>query len=238
MVREPRVASPDTLSLERSAIIDSMSKSLFVTFVTVAAASVSVAWAQTPPVKTSASASSSIVGAWTLNKDLSDTGQGRTNSDGQSGDTGRPGGGGFGGGRRRGGFGGGGFGRGGGGFDGGQPQNTEAAQRMRSAMRDEMQAPDRMTIVQTDTTIVITAMDGRTTRLSTDGKKVKDESTGIERKTKWDGGKLVSEVSGLGRGKITETYSVDAELKQLRVALAIDGPRKTQLTRVYDLDQN
>ena len=244
MVREPRaasskqqVASRDTISLAASAIIDSMSKSLFVTLVTVAAASLSVAWAQTPPVKTSASASSSIVGAWTLNKDLSDTGQGRTNSDGQNGDTGRPGGGGYGGGRRRGGFGGGGFGRGGGGFGGGQqPQNTEAAQRMRSAMRDEMQAPDHMTIVQTDTTIVITAMDGRTTRLSTDGKKVKDESTGIERKTKWDGGKLVSEVNGLGPGKITETYSVDAELKQLRVALAIDGPRKTSLTRVYDLD--
>jgi len=214
-----------------------MSKSLFVTFVTVAAASLSVAWAQTPPVKTSASASSSIVGAWTLNKDLSDTGQGRTNSDGQSGDTGRPNNGGFGGGRRRGGFGGGGFGRGGGGSGGGQqPQNTEEAQRMRSAMRDEMQAPDHMTIVQTDTTIIITTMDGRTTRLSTDGKKVKDESTGIERKTKWDAGKLVSEVSGLGPGKITETYSFDAELKQLRVALAIDGPRKTSLTRVYDLD--
>src|SRR5215813_9704997 len=138
-----QAASRDTISLAVSAIIDIMSKRLFVTFVTVAAASLSVAWAQTPPVKTSASASSSIVGAWTLNKDLSDTGQGRTNSDGQSGDTGRPGGGGFGGG---------GFGRGGGGFDGGQPQNTEAAQRMRSAMRDEMQAPDHMTIVQTDTT--------------------------------------------------------------------------------------
>jgi hypothetical protein len=81
-------------------------------------------------------------------------------------------------------------------------------------------------------------MDGRTTRLSTDGKKVKDDSTGIERKTKWDGGKLVSEVNGLGSGKITETYSVDAELKQLRVALAVDGPRKMTLTRVYDLDKN
>jgi hypothetical protein len=91
-------------------------------------------------------------------------------------------------------------------------------------------------MVQTDSTIIITAKDGRTTRLSTDGKKVKDESTGIERKTKWDGNKLVSEVSGLGSGKVTETYSVDAELKQLRVALAIDGPRKSSLTRVYDLD--
>jgi hypothetical protein len=214
-----------------------MSKTLCVTFVTVAVASLSIVHAQTPAAQAQ-SAPASIVGAWTLNKDLSDTGQ-RGNGDGQSGDdSGRRSG--SGGGRRRGGggFGGGGFGRGGGGFGGAQPQNTEEAQRMRSAMRDEMQAPDHMTIVQTDSTIIITAKDGRTTRLSADGKKVKDESTGIERKTKWDGAKLVSEVSGLGSGKITETYSVDAELKQLRVALAIDGPRKTSLTRVYDLDRN
>ena len=209
---------------------------LFVTFVTVAVASLSIGRAQTPTAQASTSAPASIVGAWTLNKDLSDAGlAGRGNGDGQTGDdSGRRGG--YGGGRRRGGggFGGGGFGRGGGGSA--QPQDREAAQRMRSALRDEMQAPDHMTIVQTDTTIIITTKDGRTTRLSTDGKKVKDESTGIERKTKWDGSKLVSEVSGLGSGKVTETYSVDAELKQLRVALAIDGPRKTSLTRVYDLD--
>jgi hypothetical protein len=218
-----------------------MSKTLCVTFVTLAVASISIVRAQTPSAQAQASTSSTqsaIVGAWTLNKDLSDTGQG--SGDGQNGgdNSGRQGG--SGGGRRRGGggFGGGGFGRGGGGgFGGAQPQNTEAAQRMRSALRDEMTAPDHMTIVQTDTTVVITTMDGRTTRLSTDGKKVKDDSTGIERKTKWDGGKLVSEVNGLGSGKITETYSVDAELKQLRVALAVDGPRKSSMTRVYDLDK-
>ena len=218
-----------------------MSTTLFVTFVTVAVGSLSLVRAQTPQAQAQASSSqASIIGAWTLNRDLSDTGQGSGNGQNDGDNPGRQGGG-YGGGRRRGGggFGGGGFGRGGGGgFGGAQPQNTEAAQRMRSAMRDEMTAPDHMTIVQTDTTIIITTMDGRTTRLSTDGKKVKDESTGVERKTKWDAGKLVSEVNGLGSGKITETYSVDAELKQLRVALAVDGPRKMALTRVYDLDKN
>ena len=213
-----------------------MKRTCFVTVVTLAIASVSGVGAQTTPVQGTSAAA--IVGAWTLNKDLSDTG-GRGNGDGQRGDdSGRRGG--YGGGRRRGGgggFGGGGFGRGG--FGGSaQPQDREAAERMRSALRDEMQAPDHITIVQTDSTVIITAKDGRTTRLSADGKKVKDESTGIERKTKWDGAKLVSEVNGLGPGKITETYSVDGELKQLHVALAIDGPRKTSLTRVYDLDQN
>jgi hypothetical protein len=194
------------------------------------AAFVSIVRTETPQ------GSAAMVGAWTLNKDLSDAGlAGTGNRDGQGGDdAGRRGG--YGGGRRRGGggFGGGGFGRGGAGTA--QPQEREAAQRMRDALRAEMQAPDHLTIVQSDTMVIITTKDGRTTRLATDGTKVKDESTGIERKTKWDGSKLVSEVTGLGSGKITETYAVDAELKQLRVALAIDGPRKTSLTRVYDLD--
>ena len=107
---------------------------------------------------------------------------------------------------------------------------------MRDAMRQELQAPDHMTVVLSGTTVIITTPDGHTTRLATGGSKVKDDSTGVERKTKWDKSNLVSEVSGLGRGKITETYSVDGEPKQLHVKLDIDGPRKTTQTRVYDLD--
>ncbi len=179
-----------------------------------------------------------IVGAWTLNKNASDLGTAGDNGrEGrEDGENGRRGDGA--GGRRRGGGGfGGGFGRGGGGFGNQSPENREAMQRMRDAMRQEMQAPDHMTIVSSATTIIITTPDGHTTRLATDGSKIKDDSTGIERKTKWDAaGKLVSEVSGLGRGKITETYSVDTDAKQLKVKLEVDGPRKTSQTRVYDLD--
>ena len=202
-----------------------------VTFVTAAALSL-VIHADTPKPN------DAIVGAWTLNKTASDLGAaGGDNTNQRDGDqNGRQGG------RRRGGGGGGfggGFGRGGGGGFGGQqqtPEQREAAQRMRDAMRQELQAPDHMTIVSSDTTVIITTPDGHTTRLATDGSKVKDESTGIERKTKWDKGALVSEVNGLGRGKITETYAVDGEPKQLKVKLEIDGPRKTTQTRVYDLD--
>ena len=100
-----------------------------------------------------------------------------------------------------------------------------------------MEAPDHLIITQSATTIILTSGDGRTTRLSTDGKKIKDESTKVERKTVWDGGKLVSEIEGLGRGKITETYTVDGEKKQLHVSLAIDAQqRKTTVNRVYDAD--
>jgi hypothetical protein len=87
--------------------------------------------------------------------------------------------------------------------------------------------------------VVLTGADGRTTRLSPDGKKIKDENTNVERKTKWDGGKLVSEINGLGPGKMTQTFSVDPDGKQLRITLLIeDGRSKEPRTRtqVYDAD--
>ena len=214
-----------------------MKRHLFVTAVTAASLSL-VVFAADPPKPNEA-----VVGAWTLNKSASDLGvAGDNNGQGGDGQDGRRGdGSGGGGGRRRGGGGGfgGGFGRGGGGGFGGQqqtPEQREAAQRMRDALRAELQAPDHMTVVLSNTTLIITTPDGHTTRIATDGSKVKDESTGVERKSKWDAGKLVSEVSGLGRGKITETYSVNGEPRQLLVKLEIDGPRKTTQTRVYDLD--
>jgi len=101
-------------------------------------------------------------------------------------------------------------------------------------MRDITNPPDLMTISQTDTMIIVTGSDGRTTRLSPDGKKVKDENTNIERKTKWDGSRLVSEISGAGPGKITQTYSVDPEHHQLRITAQLEG--LGIITHVYDKD--
>ncbi len=44
------------------------------------------------------------------------------------------------------------------------------------AMRDLLEAPERMTITRTESMVIITTGDGRTTRLATDNSKVKDES--------------------------------------------------------------
>jgi hypothetical protein len=180
--------------------------------------------------------SASLMGAWTLNKDLSDTPQDRSSAgrDDQAG-------GGGGGGRRRGG--GGGFGRGGGGGgfgrggDGGVRADPEQAARIRDAMREIVNPPAHLTIVHTETMIIVTGPDGRTTRLSPDGKKVKDDSTKTERRTKWDGGKLVSEISGLGPGKITETYSADPERHQLHIDVQVQS-RPDSIHHVYDADSN
>jgi hypothetical protein len=126
--------------------------------------------------------------------------------------------------------------RGGGRSRGGDP---EEAERVREAVRDIMTAQDHLTITQTDSMIVIATQDGRTTRLSPDGKKLKDESTKIERKTKWDADKLVSEISGAGPGRITETYTIDPEKHQLLITVQTEGGRnRPALTRrrVYDAD--
>jgi hypothetical protein len=177
-----------------------------------------------------------VVGAWTLNKDLSDTPSDQSSEGRQErGDSG-----GGGGGRRRGGGGGFGRGGGGGGFGGGQGAvraDPEQAARLRDAMRDIMNPPGHLIIVQTETMVIVTGPDGRTTRLSPDGKKVKDESTKTERKTKWDGAKLVSEISGLGPRKITETYSVDSERHQLHIDVQVEQ-RPDPIHRVYDADSN
>lgn len=186
----------------------------------------------------------SVAGAWTLAKDLSDPPPARGDDGGNDrrgdGRVGRGGfgrGGGFGGGRRRGG--GGGYGGNGGGNGDNGRVGAEDAARMRDAMRDILNPPDHLVVTQTDSMIVMTAPDGRTTRLSPDGKKIKDENTNIERKTKWDGAKLVSEISGIGRGKITQRYWVDAEHHQLHVALEMEGGRSGQprtINRIYDAD--
>jgi hypothetical protein len=110
---------------------------------------------------------------------------------------------------------------------------------MRGAMRDLTEASDHLVIADTSSLIIITGADGRTTRLSPDGKKIKDENTGIERKTKWDGGHLVSEISGIRSAKATQTFAVDSETHRLRVTVQIQGGRSGQartITHVYDPD--
>jgi hypothetical protein len=173
--------------------------------------------------------SPALVGAWTLNTDLSDKRQ--EPQDGQNGGGRRQGQGGS---ARRGG---GGFGRGG--FGGGNgatsSMSPEERQRLRDELRDIMNPPDRLTITEANSMIIITAGDGHVERLTANGKKIADESTKIERKTKWDNDKLVTEISGAGPRKITETYWVDPEQKQLHVSVLLDVPNRSRtVNRVYD----
>lgn len=181
---------------------------------------------------------SSIVGAWTLNKDLTDAPPERPQ--GEDG-AGRRGGNGRGqGGAGRGGAGRGGFGGsfpGGGGFGRGRGGNPEDVRRRTEAVRTIMEAPERLTITETDSLVIIVDGEGRTTRLSPDGQKIKDDATGIDRKTKWDGDILVSEITGAGPGKITESITADADEGRLHVTLQMEDSRAPSgrvIHHVYD----
>jgi hypothetical protein len=164
---------------------------------------------------------SQILGAWTINKDLSDLGVGPAGR----GDSRGGGRGGFGGGFPGGG---GGAGRG----QGGGEQNREDMERRLAALRDIVDAPEHLTIVQSNTMVIVTTGDGRTTRLSPTGEKVKDESTDIERRTKWEGGKLVSEIRG-DAGRITETYSADPTHHELTVIVRVEASGGEQNARLF-----
>jgi len=99
-----------------------------------------------------------------------------------------------------------------------------------------MEVADRLTIVQTDTLVIVTTGDGRTTRLSPDGKKITDDATGIERQTKWVADRLVSQITGAGPGKITESYAVDSN-GRLDVTLDIErsgAANGRSMHRAYD----
>jgi hypothetical protein len=188
---------------------------------------VSTAARQSPPD------AASIVGVWTLNKDASDAPPERPNGDDRRREGDDPSAG-RGGGRGRGR---GGFGRGGGrGSGGGDPEDMR---RRMQAIRDIMDAPERLTITQTESLIIITAGNGRTTRLSPDGKAIKDESTGLQRKTRRENGNLVSEITG-GRNKMIETYAVDPAHHRLTVTVRIDNSRLPNggvIRHVYDAER-
>jgi hypothetical protein len=166
----------------------------------------------------SSSSNSAIVGVWTLNADLSDKPPSPQDSAARRG---RSGGSGSGHGGRGGS--GGGFGRGRGPDSGTRGGDDDERRRRMEAIRDLLIPPARLTITTTDTMVIITGGDGRTTRLLIDGTMVKDESTKSERRTRWLDGALVSEISGLASGAITQTFAPDTDHHHLRIVLKMEG---------------
>lgn len=180
-----------------------------------------------------------IEGVWYLNRELSDMRPPRDDSQvpdgrvppGPGGGRGRgggPGRGGFGGGPRRG------AGRGAG-------RDPEAMRRGMEAMRAILEPAERLTIVRTASMVIVTSDHGVTTRLSPDNSRVKDASTGLDRRSRWEDGRLVTDIRGAGPGRIVETYGYDAGLRQLVVELKLEGGRggsaPRALRRVYEKDE-
>lgn len=111
----------------------------------------------------------------------------------------------------------------------------------RSRLSEILEAPARLTIVQADGSIILTDHHGRSQRLTINNRKEKRPADNrmVEVRTKWDDGRLVNE-TWLGDGtKLTETYSVASERRQLHVAVKLEGshlPRPVNVRRVYEAE--
>jgi hypothetical protein len=141
------------------------------------------------------------------------------------------------GGEGRGGYGGGGGGRGG--YGGGGRGSGGESETTREQMRQVMQAARTLLIVQHANDLSITDDEGRVVTLKPDGNKVKEQQGGgnLERKTKWDGRSLVTEMKLEGGTKVTQTYTKVDEGLQLIVSTKVEGgriPRAMEFKRVYD----
>jgi hypothetical protein len=165
-----------------------------------------------------------IVGAWTLNRDLSTAPDMATDPSVAGGNTRVSGPGGFGG---RGG----GLGR----------RSDEDRQRLAAIMRRLRDAPERLTITYADQTVAFADGSGRVWKVTTDGKK-QTALTGdgeIESKARIEGARLIVEESISGRARLVYTYEPveDAGIRRLSVHVKLEGggpKRAPELKRVYD----
>jgi hypothetical protein len=190
-----------------------------------------------PPPKDEAAAITNIGGKWELNWRLSDKLPEQAGAPGR-GDQGGEGGSGGG---RHGGGGGGGMGRGGMGGRGGGGRGGEGRGGAVTAdqVREILQAQRTLLIVEHPDHVSITDEKGEVQKFVANGEKVKDERAGqsFERRTHWDGRKLITEVALSDGTKISQTYEKVAEGLQLVVTTKVEhsksgGPR--EFKRVYD----
>jgi hypothetical protein len=204
-------------------------------------------WAQEKPAPPAGGKAAPIVGAWKLNKDLTDKpaaenargGESGRGSGGMGGGTGggTGGRGGTGGGGQRGGMGGGGMGgMGGGGGRGGDPEQMK---RTRALLSDLIKPADGWTIVRAGPLVMFTSVDGRVQKFTCDGKEEEHLSGDgvIKSKTRWNGEQLTIEAKYQDGPKVTRTYTVSSDLRQLMIHIKVEGgglPREMTTNQVYD----
>ena len=197
-----------------------------------------------PAAQGEASAVTNVGGRWELNWRLSDKlpdqagAPGRGDQGDEGGRGGRQGGGGGGGIPGMGGLGGRG-GMGGGGRGGGRGGEGRGGAVDAGQLRELLQAQRTLLIVEHPDHVSITDENGRVQTLVASGEKVKDERAGqsFERRTHWDGRKLVTEVALSDGTKISQTYEKVAEGLQLVVVTKVEHSKlggNREFKRVYD----
>lgn len=103
-------------------------------------------------------------------------------------------------------------------------------------MRSLMEAPAELTITQTEGEIAVMPKDGPLEILHPDGKKHKNDTGSSEVKTSWDKSRLVVETKRERGPKVTETFSLSPDRKQLLVQVRFEGRADVTVKRVYDAE--
>ena len=130
-------------------------------------------------------------------------------------------------------------GMGGHGGRGGEGRGGERGAATAEQVRAFLQSQRTLVIVEHADHVSITDENGQVQKLVTNGEKVKDEREGesFERRTRWDGRTLVTEIALSDGVRITQTYQKVAEGLQLVITTKLEnskfsGPR--EFKRVYD----
>lgn len=139
----------------------------------------------------------------------------------------------MGGGGRRGG------GMGGGGYEGGRGGDPEKMKRTRALLTDIVKPADGWTIVQDGALVLFTNSDGRTLKYTSDGKEEEHLSgDGVTKsKTRWNGDQLIIESKYQDGPKVTRTFTVSSDLRQLMIHIKVEGgglPREMTTNHVFD----
>jgi len=178
-----------------------------------------------------------LSGSWQLNRDASDD-PARVMQEARAESGGSGGGSGFGGGGRHGHGGGGGSSGGGGGW--GRGNRSSSGDGSSSSDGGSFAALQTLTLVYKEPMLTITDAAGRERVVYTDGRKTEEErshggTTAVV--ASWKDGHLEIVASPENGGKITETFAMTADHKQLTVTTKMEGGRRGSpitIRRVYD----
>jgi hypothetical protein len=125
----------------------------------------------------------------------------------------------------------GGMGRSGGpgGPGGGQGRGPGAgSEEQRGRLRDLVEAPDQLKVAQNGPETDMTDSEGRVRSLFTDGRKVekpKKDSTQTQVKAHWDHATLITEEKGPSGEKISHSYEITGDGKQLADTLTLESKK-------------
>jgi hypothetical protein len=117
--------------------------------------------------------------------------------------------------------------------------SDDARARMRQTMHLAFDAPQTLTISETDSTVMLAPDSLNGLLLHSNGHKLKQKVEGggdIETKARWHESALVVERSVSGGGKVVEEYRRSQDGKQLYVIVDFTGMRgrSIEFRRVYD----